>query len=292
MTLKHNYQFEAIGTLWNVEVETPLSIAEKKRIHEIIDAFDKAYSRFRDDSLVSRARAKAPSSFTFPDSVVEIFDMYVQLECITGGAVNPLVGTRLEQLGYDAHYSLRPTKTPASRPGVLAQTISRSGTTLTYRQPALLDIGAIGKGYVVDKVAEYVGLRHTQYVVDAGGDMVVLTDVPYAVGLEHPLDFSRIIGTIPMQNKSICGSSPNRRSWGEGLHHIIDATTGQPVQSDCVATWAIADTTMLADALTTALFFVPATTLKQHFGEFQYIIMRANGAVEYTIDEGEVYIGT
>lgn len=289
MTLQYTYTFEAIGTLWTIETNAPLIKSEVHHIHELIDEFDKTYSRFRLDSLVSQARLEAPGSFIFPESIIELYDTYVNLERVTGGAVNPLVGEALEQLGYDADYSLRPSGTTAHPTG-LARTVTRSATTLTYHQPGLLDIGAIGKGYLVDIIAHYIARDHSQYVIDAGGDIAVSTIAPYVVGLEHPLNLSQVIGTVSLQNQSICGSSTNRRRWGEGVHHIIDATTGRPLQSDIVATWAIAKSTMLADALATALFFVPATDLHEHFGDFQYIIMREDTRVEHNIKGiGELY---
>lgn len=283
MALQSSYQFEAIGTLWAIETNTPLIEAERRYIHKIVDDFDQAYSRFRDDSLVSRARSDAPGLFIFPDSITPLYDMYARLEEITDGAVSPLVGETLERLGYDAQYSLKPVNDVSVRPTPFTETIKRSGSELSYSQSALLDIGAIGKGYLVDVIAHFISQNHSQYVVDGGGDMAIATSKPYVVGLEHPLDVSKVIGTVSLQNQSICGSSTNRRNWGKGLHHIIDARTGRPTQNDIIATWAIAGSTMLADALATALFFVPASELRQYFGDFQHVIMWSDLRVEHAI---------
>jgi FAD:protein FMN transferase len=288
--LQYSYTFEAIGTPWVIETDTQLSKVVIGRIHEIVNDFDQTYSRFRLDSLVSRARAEAPGSFVFPDSIAALYDTYVKLERATDRAVNPLIGQTLEHWGYDANYSLSPAQSAPTLPSSLVEGISKSDTTLIYHQPALLDIGAIGKGYLVDMIAEYIAQYHQNYTVDAGGDIAVSTNDPYVIGLEHPLDFAKVIGTVSLQNQSICGSSPNRRSWGEGLHHIIDATTGHPIQSDIVATWAIADSAIIADALATALFFAPPKALYQHFGDFRYIIMRVDSSVEHNItDIGTLY---
>lgn len=290
MSLQHSYQFEAIGTAWSVETVQALSRAEIDYIHKLIDEFDSTYSRFRSDSLVSRARLSAPGTFEFPDSIATLYDTYAKLESITDGAVNPLVGQSLERLGYDAAYSLRPTGSKPTSPDSFTKTIGRNDVSLAYSKSALLDIGAIGKGYLVDQVAAYLAKHHDQYVVDAGGDLAVATQKPYIVGLECPQDLDRVMGTVSLQHGSICGSAPNRRKWGEGLHHIIDARTGKPIESDIVATWAIAGTTMLADALATALFFASADNLQQQFGDFRYAIMRANSHIEHNItDIGDVY---
>lgn len=287
MSLQHAYAFEAIGTHWSIETAKALSPAEMRHIHKIINDFDGAYSRFRDDSLVSEARAVAPGSVTFPDSIATLYNTYVKLERATDGAVNPLVGDTLEQLGYDATYSLRPTESVITKPPSLAKVITRSGTTLTYNQPVMLDIGAIGKGYLVDCVAAYIASKQQHYVIDAGGDLHISVQEPYVIGLEHPNDLSQVIGTLSFTHGSICGSAPNRRAWGEKLHHIVDARTGQPTDNDIIATWAIADSTMLADALATALFFTPADALQRQFGDFRYIIMRSDSHLEHNIIDNE-----
>ena len=69
---------------------------------------------------------------------------------------------------------------------------------------------------------------------------------------------------------------------------MIDPRTAQPVR-DVLATWVIAPTTMVADGLATALFFVPATKLSQW--EFTYVRLLADGTVERSPDfVGELYI--
>lgn len=283
MSLAHTYNFEAIGTPWSIDTATPLSAHEKQKIHRLIDNFDQTYSRFREDSLVSQVRKNGAGSYEFPDTISALYNTYAALEKATNGAVNPLVGEALEQLGYDAQYSLKPTHKKPDHPQHFSKTVQCTANTLTFLQPALLDIGAVGKGYLVDLVAESIAQNHRQYVVEAGGDMRIKTAEPYTIGLENPIITTETIGTVSLQNASICASSPNRRSWGKGLHHIIDARTGQPTNSDIVATWAIAPKTMLADALTTALFFTPAAQLQTTFGEFTYIIMRSDGRVEHSI---------
>lgn len=283
MALAYTYEFEAIGTLWTIETNTMLSTGDKASIREILDAFDQTYSRFRADSLVSQARSTA-GAWTFPDSIAPLYDMYRALEQTTKGAVNPLVGTALEQWGYDAQYSLHPAASAGTvRVPSLADTITRIDTTLHYKQPVLLDIGAIGKGHLVDMVAAYVGKHYDQYVVEAGGDMHIMTQTPYIVGLEHPFEDGQVIGSLELNAKSICASSPNRRSWGEGLHHIIDGRTGSPARTDIVATWAIADTTMLADALSTALFFADPAMLQKEYGDFQYLVMTRDFQVTHNM---------
>jgi thiamine biosynthesis lipoprotein len=88
---------------------------------------------------------------------------------------------------------------------------------------------------------------------------------------------------------AICSSATNRRVWGSGIHHVIDATTGLPT-SRVIATWAIAGTALEADGLATALFFADPARLGAEF-DFTYVRMLTGGTVEFSPDlEGELFL--
>lgn len=287
--LSAKYPFEAIGTTWSIDTARPLTSTEIQAVTSIIVDFDKTYSRFRNDSLVHTIRQESPGSFDFPDSIHPLYDIYKKLWRATAGRINPLVGVSLEQLGYDENYSFVPHD---RQPAPDFHTMTKLGAHLTFAEKTSLDIGAIGKGYLTDRVAELLSYTHDDYVVDASGDMTVCTKTPEIIGLEHPFDASRVIGTVSLSSGSLCASATNRRTWGENLHHIIDATTGKPVESDIVAVWVIANSALMADALTSGLFFADPTQLQQVFGDFHYIIMKKDGSVTHTItsDTGEIFI--
>lgn len=288
--LANHYTFDAIGTQWSIETDAPLTSQEITSIDLVIDAFDQAYSRFRADSLVSQIAREAPGTFTFPASIRELYDIYSRLAVTTGGAVNPLVGKSLEHLGYDSHYSLQKQSGEPYIPPQLTDALKLDGNNITATQPVLLDIGAIGKGYLVDQVASVVAEHHSEYVVDASGDVFVHRHTPETVGLENPLNPKSVIGTVQLQNQALCGSAINRRAWGEGLHHVIDARTGRPATTGIIASWAITDNTVMADALATALFFAEPATLQNTFGNFFYVTMYTDGSVSHNIDAvGELY---
>lgn len=283
------FTFDAIGTHWSIETERPLTPPEKRAITQIISEFDHTYSRFRSDSLVSRIARGNDSAYTFPSSIIELYDIYTRLEQSTDGAVNPLVGQSLERLGYDAEYSLQPSGDPFIPPS-FSSVATLHGTILELTQPALIDIGAIGKGYLVDQIAEIVRQTHQEFVVDASGDICVHRTRPEVIGLEDPFDSTRAIGVVRIANLSLCASATNRRAWGDNLHHVIDARTGLPCTTDTIATWAIASTTVMADALATALFFAEPQQLLHRFGDFYYVTMKQDGSVSHNITPiGELY---
>jgi thiamine biosynthesis lipoprotein len=280
-------RFEAIGAPWRIDTPGPLTASVVAAIHERIERFDATYSRFRSDSLVSRI-AREPGVWQFPPDAPLLFDLYRRLYDATDGAMNPLVGDRLADLGYDSSYSLRATGAVTSVPR-WEDAIAWDGERLTTVRPVSLDVGAAGKGYLVDLVAEVLcdaGIG--QYTVDASGDILHRGDEPLRIALEHPFDPELAIGVYELTDGALCASAPNRRTWGTGLHHIIDAVTGDPTVR-VAATWAMASSCLVADGLATALFFAPAAALAPEF-DFEYVRMFPDSRAEQSRElQGELF---
>jgi thiamine biosynthesis lipoprotein len=222
--------FEAIGTRWQITLPTlPEEEAEEvmPRALARIAQFDQTYSRFREDSMVSdMARGtRVAGTYQLPEDAQQIMDLYEHLYEVTGGKFTPLIGQALSDAGYDAAYTLRAGT--LSIPPAWHDVLDYSFPTLTLKQPALLDFGAAGKGYLVDIIAEYFkGKGINSFTINAGGDIRYedKDGTPLRVGLEHPDDPTQVIGVAAITSGSICGSAGNRRAWGE-FTHILDPDT-------------------------------------------------------------------
>jgi FAD:protein FMN transferase len=202
--------------------------------------------------------------------------------------MSPLVGNALNILGYDSAYSLK-QREPARAVPPWDDAVSWDGRRLTTVRPVTLDVGAAGKGYLVDIVGQLLlDAGHTEIVIDGSGDIRHWGSGAIRVALEHPLDPTMAIGVVNVGNASICSSATNRRQWGNGLHHVIDVTTGLPTQN-VIATWAIAPTGLSADGLATALFFADPVALATKF-QFTFVRMFANGTTEFSPNlDGELF---
>ncbi len=269
--------FEAIGTKWIIELQAiasemsaPDQATLLDEILTIIDQYDRLFSRFRPDSLVS-TMAKQSGKYQLPSFSEQLFDLYDQLWKRTDQRMTPLIGQMLSQLGYDTNYSFQPSSTtPILKWGT---DVYFKDNALHLNQPALIDIGALGKGQLVDLVIEHLRQYPFKVVcVNAGGDIYYHHHeaLPLAIALEHPQQTSQAIGIANIANQAICGSSGNRRRWHD-YHHIIDPSTAQPVQN-IATTWAVAPTALQADAISTALFFAEPERLKMDF-PYDYAII-------------------
>ncbi|PPG10466.1 FAD:protein FMN transferase [Rathayibacter sp. AY2B7] len=281
--LGHAWRFDAIGTGWQIDTAEPLGPSHRSRVEARIAEYDRTWSRFRDDSAVSQLRVGG--EHVFPDEAADLFALYDVLDELTGGAVTPFVGGSLEQLGYDSAYTLVPRGPAVPAPSWAAA--RRGAAGLRVEPGTVVDVGAAGKGQLVDLVlGELDGAGPA--VVDASGDLRGIGAGPVRVGLEHPWDPSSALGVAVPGDRALCGSASNRRAWGSGLHHVLDGRTGAPVET-VVATWAVADTALVADGLATALFVCPPETLAERF-DFEFVRVRSDGTLHYSPSfPGEVF---
>lgn len=288
------FEFDAIGTSWEIDTRAPIGTEIRQHVLDLVNRFDSVYSRFRDGSLITGiADAESGGTFEFPPEAAAMFDLYDRLHEATDGAVDPLIGRDLELLGYDRAYSLIPAQSEVAAYAIRrprwSSDVVREDQKLVTRQPLVIDLGAVGKGYLVDLTARLLAADGFEdFVVDGGGDMVHRGDNVLDVGLEHPLDPTMVVGIARLRNASLCASAVNRRRWEDGLHHVLDGRNGMPV-NEVIATWVVATDTATADGLATALFFVSDFRLTANF-DFSFVRMFADGRVEVSDNfDGEVF---
>jgi thiamine biosynthesis lipoprotein ApbE len=222
--------------------------------HEL-DAVDRACSRFRSDSELSRVNAHAGRLVGVEPLLIEAVEVALRAAELTDGDVDPTVGAALELTGYDRDWRLlarprmeeqagpeQPTPpAPRVRATVRAgwQTVELNRAQTTIRIPAgvKLDLGATAKAWAADRASRAVNDASGHGVlVSLGGDVSTCGPSPKAGWQIHVTDDHRSGPGAPGQRIVIRGgglatSSTAARRWrhqGRTMHHIIDPATGLP----------------------------------------------------------------
>jgi thiamine biosynthesis lipoprotein len=137
-----------------------------------------------------------------------------------------------------------------------------AGTVRLARAGVALNLGSIGKGYALDRVAE--GMRSagvsTALLTAGSSSVLALGAGPdgqgYLVGLRDPADHTARMGTVLLNGNALGVSGVGEQSFtvdGRRFGHIIDPRTGWPVEGRAYVA-VVAPTAALADALATAFF--------------------------------------
>jgi thiamine biosynthesis lipoprotein len=272
-----SFSYEAMGTWWTIKFWGDLTDQKNLAIQEEIISrskiFDSTYSRFIKSSYILQEFNK-PGIKTVPQELYDMLSMYLTFFDATERKMTPLIGQALVDAGYDAKYSFEP-KNIADIPDFRETIKLLPSYQVKLSEPVILDVGALGKGFFVDIVSNYLKEKKcSRYIVDGSGDIVFHSDDEndsIAVGLEHPFDSTKAIGKLMLKSGlSICSSGINRRSW-KGYHHIIDPFT-KTSPKETLATWVVAETAAIADGLATGLFLSSPEKLSEKF-IFDYALL-------------------
>ncbi|MCP4257443.1 MAG: FAD:protein FMN transferase [Planctomycetes bacterium] len=128
--------------------------------------------------------------------------------------------------------------------------------------PVQVDLGGIGKGYAVDRVAELLREWSIEIALVSGGysSVLALEGPPQAKGwpltLSNPGNYKQILARPFLEGRALSGSGLQKGQ------HIIDPRTVQPVKGR-LAAWASASDAATADALSTAFMVMSPDEIKQ-----------------------------
>ena len=259
---KHKISFVGLGTKWwvswqeNSQVDSNISkVKVESKIKSIVSAFDANYSRFKEDSLIGRLN-KERQLANPPQELLDMLEYGRVVYEVSNGDFNVGLAAEMERRGYDSRYSFQAKDGTAKRPQL---NISMKKKLIKLGDETSIDLGGIGKGWLIDKIVNYLqGVGVEEIVVNAGGDIRADRSEEIEIGLENPLDLSQMIGTITLTRGAIGCSSTNRRRWvnqetGEVLTHlVVSSNTKKTVEK--VAVFTYCDSALDADVYATALF--------------------------------------
>ncbi len=136
------------------------------------------------------------------------------------------------------------------------------GNILKLKRGMEIDLGGIAKGFIVDKIAEFLkknGIKNG--LINAGGDIYCFGLNPegeyWKIGIRDPKNREKIIEVIKVSEKGIATSGDYERYIkikGEKFSHIVNPRTGKTVQNFPVSVTVIASDCTTADGLATGCF--------------------------------------
>ena len=262
--------FRAMGTHCEIQYacdESKRAEAFERTALAWLQAFEAKYSRFRDDSLVSRINAAAGRQWIEVDAEMEqMLKLCDTLYFLTQGILDPTALPLLRVWDYKAEHPVLPTDAAiaAARRLVGWPKVQRApGKILLPDVGMALDFGGFGKEYAVDVVAQLaVDLGISNVLVDFGHDLRAMGKPPgrpaWHIGLEDPRHPGDAAGSVALSgSRGIASSGDYLRRFtlgGKRYGHIIDPRTGRPVANGCSQATVISGTCLYAGVLSTTAF--------------------------------------
>ena len=240
----HTLSFRALGgpcTLQLGGVGQAAASQAFDQARQELGRIERAYSRYRSDSIVSRLNAAAGGDWIECDAETQrLLDLAAALHARSGGLFDATSGVLRRAWRFGQPDAAVPTE--AELAPLLALVgwadVQRQGAAVRLARAGMeLDFGGIGKEYAVDRVAQLwleSGLPHG--LVNLAGDIRVFgghpEGRPWRLGIQHPRRPGAILAEIALHEGALATSGDYERALvdaqGRRHGHILHPRTGRP----------------------------------------------------------------
>ena len=246
-------------------------LAEYHRLYSIYQRFDGLENLCTVNELVDGSHP----TVTVDRRIIDMLLYAKKMHALTDGVMNVAMGSVLSlwhdyrAIGKDnpdeaALPPMESLQAAAAHTDITKVVIDEEQSTVTLTDPLMkLDVGALAKGYAVERVAqglEQKGVRG--YVLNVGGNVRTIggkaDGSQWTIGIENP-NGGEYLAYLQLSGQSVVTSGSYQRFYyvdGRAYHHIIHPDTLMPAEG-YLSVSVVCNDSGLGDALSTALFCLP-----------------------------------
>ena len=210
----------------------------KKVLFEALDlvkAFEAKYSAYKPDSLLSQInKASGENAVQCSEIELEIFSHAIKIAKQSNGFFDPTIGVLTQgTYGFGTNRAKLPSKTELLKQKKLVNyndCIINDESIFLQKKGMRLDLGGIGKGYIADKIMDFlIENGATKVLLSVGGE-ICSYGKKYNIALQNPFSKQNIaVIKTSKQMLSISTSGDYERFiTSKENHHILDNTTAKP----------------------------------------------------------------
>lgn len=268
----------AMATTFEVALPfgTPDAVPAAEAALDLIDDLEDQLTVYRDHSEVSRLNAGAADRpVTLEPRLFDLLARCAGWTRETDGAFDIAAGALVRAWGFYRREGRVPTareQADAMHRTGMRHVVLDAGA-IRFRVPGLeLNLGAVGKGYALDRAAELLrrewGVRSA--LLHGGSSSVLAVGTPpddlrgWPINLRHPTQ-DRSLGTVYLADRGLGTSAATFQFFeynGRRYGHLLDPRTGRPAAGTASAS-VTAPTAAEADAMSTAAFVAGAAAAER-----------------------------
>ena len=261
-----------MGTSYNITLQSDVSGEDAHfKAYNILQKVNQEMSTYIDDSLISKVnKADIGNWVTVSQDFLDVLIYATALCKETQGIYDVSIGKLVNLWGFGPDSVV---KEPSSEEisyfssQVGCNSIESDPLNLSVKKvkDVELDFSSIAKGFAVDKVYEFLIKQPylNSFFIEIGGEIrstsLKSNDQPWKAGIVNPIKQEKIIYTFLSSDfdsfaLATSGDYRNIRIFDdEGLSHTLDTSSGIPTNLAKKSVSVVAENTMKADAVATAL---------------------------------------
>ena len=254
----------ALDTVVRVTVYRESDVPAAQRALALCRDYESVFSRTDPDSELSRLNAAGGGDVS--DDLRAVLACALDVSARSGGALDVTLGAVSALYDFAAESPVPPAAEDidAAMASAGMDGVSLAGSRLTLARPGtVLDLGAVAKGYIADRLADALRADGVERaIINLGGNIVCVGSrpdgKPFRVGVQEPVPGSeKYAAVLSVENGSVVTSGNYQRFFdyaGVRWHHILDPETGRPVRNGLASVTITGPESLLCDALSTACF--------------------------------------
>lgn len=273
-------------TAYGEDTDKDLQAAEEK-----LTLLDKMWSVTDEDSEIYKINHSGGQAVEVSSETAELLKFSLDMYERTDGAFDISLYPVLTAWGFTTNEYHVPSDEEIA--GLLentgVQNISLDDNTVQIPGNMQIDLGAVGKGYAGDLVAQKLKSNGvSSALIDLGGNIQTVGVKPngekWTVGVRSPFGDGNF-ATIEIGECAVVTSGGYERYFvedGKTYWHIIDPKTGKPADNGIASVTVIGTEGRLCDALSTSLFVMgldKAEILWKSSDDFEMIIVTSDGGI-------------
>lgn len=262
------YTGTALDTVIHIQIYDSHDEDLTRHCQKMCEEYEAKFSRTIETSEISQINAAAGAPVEVSKDTITLIKKGIYYGSMSDGAFDITIGSVTSLWDFKAEEPAPPA------PEALAEAVTHvnyrkiliDGNTVRLLDPAAkLDLGAIAKGYIADRIKEYLrdeGVRHA--LINLGGNVLAiggkLNGSPFNIGVQKPFhDGGDPITSVRINNQSVVTSGTYQRYFEKDdilYHHILNASSGNPCNNGLSSVTIITDSSLTADALSTTCFLL------------------------------------
>ena len=237
-----------------------------EKAEDLVGELEASVSTTREESELHKLNETGFA--TLPEDAAYLLGRAVDLCGETGGALDISIYPVVRAWGFttaDEDYRV-PGEDELARllMSVDYTRIALDGDTVSLGEGMEIDLGAVTKGYVGDKITALLRENGvTSALLDLGGNIHTLGSKPdgsnWRIAIQNP-EGDGILGALSISDKAVITSGGYERYFvdeeGNLWWHIFDPATGCPARNGLISVTIVGDEGLYCDALSTALFIM------------------------------------
>lgn len=262
------YTDTLFDTVISVQILDPADEDVLKGCEKLCKEYDAKFSRTNEDSEISKINKAKGKFVEVSDDTITLIKKGIYYSDLSKGAFDITIGSVSKLWDFHSENPSVPSKkkiASAKKYVNYKNIIIRDNRVRLTSSKAALDLGAIAKGYIADRLKDYLkenGVKHA--IINLGGNVLTIgtkTDgSPYNIGIQKPFDETgQPITSVKVANKSVVTTGTYQRYFekkGKLYHHILDPSTGYPCENKLSSVTIITNSSLTADALSTTCFLL------------------------------------